>query len=427
MKVFFTTFGCKVNQYETQEMSELLTANGYTIINNPQDADIIIVNSCTVTAEGVRKVRQTIRKLKKESSSAVMILTGCASQAEPHIIKDLPEIDILMGNRNDTDIVNIIEEYLKSHTFLNAHKKHLREDSFSGTGITKFDGHTRAFLKIQDGCDRYCAYCLIPYARGFSRSKPLEMIDKELKALNDNGYKEIVFVGINLSDFGKNTPYSLPDALELAEKYPNIKRIRLGSLEPDHITKEMIERLSKITKLCPQFHISLQSGSDSVLKKMNRHYTAKDYEELTVNLRTAFKGATITTDILTGFPTETEEEFTETLEFARKIKFEKAHIFPYSVREGTKAAALPQLQKSVKEERAKILTLATNESRKAFLKAQTGKTVNVLFETDKENYSEGYTENYTPVRIYDSAKRAGEILSVTITDATDEFCIGGSC
>ncbi len=424
MKVFFTTFGCKVNQYETQEMSELLTSNDYTIIDSPKEADIIIVNSCTVTAEGVRKVRQTIRKLKKENSFAIMVLTGCASQAEPHIIEELPEIDILMGNRNNTDIVSIIDNYIKTHTFLNAHKKHLRDDAFCGTGITKFDGHTRAFLKIQDGCDRYCAYCLIPYARGFSRSKSLEMIDSELKALNDNGYKEIVFVGINLSDFGKNTPYSLPDALELAEKYTNIERIRLGSLEPDHITKEMIERLAKISKLCPQFHISLQSGSDSVLKKMNRHYSAKEYEELTINLRKAFKDATITTDILTGFPTETEEEFLETLEFAKKIKFEKAHIFPYSVREGTKAATLPQLQKSVKEERAKILTFTTNETRTEFLKQQIGKTVNVLFETDKEDYSEGYTENYTPVRVYDSTKRAGKILKITITDATDEVCIG---
>lgn len=423
MKVFFTTFGCKVNQYETQEMSELLTSANYTIIYDAKEADIIVVNTCTVTAEGVRKVRQAIRKFKKENPSAIMIMTGCASQAEPHIIEDLPEIDILMGNRNNIDIAKIIEEYLLTHRFLNAHKKHEKNDAFCGTGITAFDGHTRAFLKIQDGCDRYCAYCLIPYARGFSRSKSLEMIDKELKSLNDNGYKEIVFVGINLSDFGKNTPYSLPDALELAEKYQNIERIRLGSLEPDHITKEMIERLSKITKLCPQFHISLQSGSDSVLKKMNRHYTAKEYEELTVNLRNAFCDATITTDILTGFPTETEEEFQETLEFAKKIKFEKAHIFPYSVRKGTKAASMPQLEKSVKEERAKTLTLVTNETRTTFLKQQIGKAVNVLFETDKENYSEGYTENYTPVRVYDSQKRAGKIIKVNILDATDEFCI----
>lgn len=424
MKVFFTTFGCKVNQYETQEMSEILVSNGYTVTKIPEEADILIVNSCTVTSEGVRKVRQTVRKLKKINPGAIILFTGCASQAEPQIADELPEIDILMGNRNNSEILSVINKYLENPKFLNAHKKHLRDDSFSGTGITRFDGHTRAFLKIQDGCDRFCSYCLIPYARGFSRSKPLEEIDKELNALNKNNYKEIVFVGINLSDYGKNTPHSLPDALELAEKYDNIKRVRLGSLEPDHITKEMIERLSKIEKLCPQFHISLQSGSDTVLKKMNRHYTSSDYEELTKNLRSAFKDATITTDILTGFPTETEEEFLETVDFAKRIKFEKAHIFPYSLREGTKAASLAQLPKSIKEERARILTETTNTTRVEFLKNQIGKTVNVLFETDKTDFSEGYTENYTPVRVYDNKTRAGLILKIQITGACDDYCIG---
>ena len=425
MKVYFTTFGCKVNQYESQEISELLVKAGYEITNTLALADIIIVNSCTVTAEGVRKVRQTVRKLKKNNENAVMVLTGCASQAEPDVImNDLPEIDILMGNRNNTDIVNILKKYFENKTRLNAHICHSRNDVFLGTGITKFDGHTRAFLKIQDGCDRYCSYCLIPYARGFSRSKAIEDIDSELKVLNENGYKEIVFVGINLSDYGKGTNYSLPDALQLAEKYDNIKRIRLGSLEPDHITREMIEELGKITKLCPQFHISLQSGSDSVLKKMNRHYTADEYKTLTENLREVFPDATITTDILTGFPTETEEEFLETVEFAKAIKFEKAHIFPYSIREGTVASKLPQLTNAVKENRAKKLTEVTNETRKEYLKEQIGKTVNVLFETDKNDYSEGYTENYTPVRIYDNTKRSGEIIKVKITEAKDDYCIG---
>lgn len=425
MKVYFTTFGCKVNQYETQEMSELLVKAGFTITSSPTLSDIIIVNSCTVTAEGVRKVRQTVRKLKKNNNNAVMVLTGCASQAEPDVImNDLPEIDILMGNRNNTNIVNVLQKYFENRTRLNAHICHSRDDAFLGTGITKFDGHTRAFLKIQDGCDRYCSYCLIPYARGFSRSKALEDIDNELRVLNENGYKEIVFVGINLSDYGKGTNNSLPDALQLAEKYDNIKRIRLGSLEPDHITREMIEKLGKITKLCPQFHISLQSGSDSVLKKMNRHYTADEYKTLTENLREVFPDATITTDILTGFPTETEEEFLETVEFAKVIKFEKAHIFPYSIREGTVASKLPQLTNAVKESRAKKLTEITNETRIEYLKEQIGKTVNVLFETDKEDYSEGYTENYTPVRIYDNIKRAGEIIKVKITEAKDDYCIG---
>ena len=280
MNVYFYTLGCKVNQYESQEMGELFEKSGYTIIYNIESADVAVVNSCTVTAESVRKTRQIIRKLKKQNPDNIIILTGCASQAEPHIINDLPEVDIFMGNRSNTKIIEALNEFLDNKQKLTKRIEHLTGDEFCGTGVTRFDGHTRAFLKIQDGCDRFCSYCLIPTARGRSRSKSLEDIDMELKALSENGYSEIVFVGINLSDYGKNTPNSLPDALRLAEKYDGIKRVRLGSLEPDHITDEMIEQLKTITKLCPQFHISVQSGCDSVLKAMNRHYIAEEYEHL---------------------------------------------------------------------------------------------------------------------------------------------------
>ena len=423
MKVYFSTFGCKVNQYETQEMTELFQNAGYETTSVPSEADIIVINSCTVTAESVRKVRQTIRKLKKASPNSLFVLTGCASQAEPQICEDLPEINLMLGNRNNKEIVSLCENAMKAGHFVNAHKEHLTGDEFVGTGITKFDGHTRAFLKIQDGCDRFCSYCLIPTARGRSRSKALKQIDKELKALSENGYSEIVFVGINLSDYGKNTPYSLPDALELAEKYDGIKRVRLGSLEPDHITPEIIKRLSCISKFCPQFHISVQSGCDSVLKKMNRHYTSSDYKELVKNLRENFADATITTDILVGFPSETEENFLETVQFAKDISFEKIHVFPYSVRNNTPAAKMKQLTNAVKEDRARKLIKTASEIRKNFLLSQIGKTVEVLFETEHDGYSEGYTKNYTPVRIYDGIKRKGQFINVTVTGATDEYCI----
>ena len=423
MKVYFSTFGCKVNQYETQEMSELFQNAGYETTTDISEADIAVINSCTVTAESVRKVRQTVRKLKKAAPNALLVLTGCASQAEPQICEDLPEIDLMLGNRNNKEIVSLCENAMKAGHFVNAHKEHLTGDAFEGTGITKFDGHTRAFLKIQDGCDRFCSYCLIPTARGRSRSKTPEQIDEELKALSENGYSEIVFVGINLSDYGKNTPYSLPDALALAEKYDGIKRVRLGSLEPDHITPEMIKKLSCISKLCPQFHISVQSGCDSVLKKMNRHYTSSDYKELVKNLRENFADATITTDILVGFPTETEENFLETVQFAKDIAFEKIHVFPYSVRNNTPAAKMKQLTNAVKEERARELIKTASEIRKNFLLSQIGKTVEVLFETEHDGYSEGYTKNYTPVRIYDGIKRKGQFINVTVTGATDEYCI----
>lgn len=425
MKIYIYTLGCKVNQYESQEICEAFIKSGYLPTQDPKSADIIIVNSCTVTAESVRKVRQTVRKLKKQNENALLVLTGCASQAEPDLLFELAEVDLMLGNKNNKDIVRLTEKALaENRGRLNAHEEHLTGDMFSGSGITRFEGHTRAFLKIQDGCDRFCSYCLIPTARGRSRSKSLEDIDKELFALAKNGYSEIVFVGINLSDYGKNTPYSLPDALLLAEKYENIKRVRLGSLEPDHITDSMIARLKTVTKLCPQFHISLQSGSTAVLKRMNRHYTAQDYKELAASLRNAFADATITTDILVGFPTETEEDFCETVRFAEEIGFEKIHVFPYSKRNGTPAAKMPQLTNAVKEERAKRLSEAARKIRTDFLKKQTGKTVEVLFETEQESFSEGYTKNYTPVRIYDGKARKGKILNVKITDATDDYCIG---
>ena len=225
MNVYFYTLGCKVNQYETQEMRELLEKANYTTVNDIHSADITVINSCTVTAESVRKTRQTVRRFKKQNNKCIIVLTGCASQAEKHIINDLPEVDILLGNRSNTRLLEALNSHLESRQFVDMHIEHQTGDPFCGCGITRFDGHTRAFLKIQDGCDRFCSYCLIPTARGRSRSKSLKDIDKELKNLAENGYKEIVFVGINLSDYGKKTPYSLPDALLLAEKYDSIKRV----------------------------------------------------------------------------------------------------------------------------------------------------------------------------------------------------------
>lgn len=424
MNIYFYTLGCKVNQYETQEMAELFEADGHTIIYTPAQADVIVINSCTVTAESVRKTRQATRRFKKQKPESIIILTGCASQAEPEIIKDLPEVDILLGNKSNTKIVEALNEYLKNGAAKSFYYEHRTGDSLLSTGISRFDGHTRAFLKIQDGCDRFCSYCLIPTARGRSRSKPLESIDKELKKLSENGYKEIVFVGINLSDYGKNTPYLLPDALKLAEKYNGIERIRLGSLEPDHITDEMIEKLSEIKKLCPQFHISVQSGCNNVLKKMNRHYTAEEYEALAKKLRETFDDATITTDVLVGFPTETEEDFKTTLEFCKRVRFEKAHVFPYSVRENTVAARMEQHTNATKDERASRLSALTEEIRKEYLETQKNKSVNVLFEVHKEGYSEGYTENYTPVKVYGDCDLQGKILKVLIKSVEGDSCVG---
>lgn len=424
MTVYFYTLGCKVNQYETQQITEAFLRRGYLPVLSPSGADVIVINSCTVTAESVRKTRQNVRHFKKSAPGAILILTGCAVQADPQIANDLPEVDILLGNRSAEAVADAAEKFRKDGQKTSSLVPHLPGDPLKESGITHFDGHTRAFLKIQDGCDRRCSYCMIPAARGFSRSKSLEDIDRELSSLNENVYHEVVFVGINLSDFGRHTGISLPDALKLAEKYDGIRRVRLGSLEPDYITPEMIGRLKQLKKLCPQFHISVQSGSDSVLKAMNRHYTVAEYEELVRLLRASFFDAAITTDIIVGFPTETEADFAETLTLAERAAFEKVHIFPYSKRAGTPAATLLQLTNAKKAERAAALKDVTEKTHAAFLDRQIGQTVEVLFEADHEGFSEGYTPNYTQVKVCDGVLRQGLLLPVKLALREGEYCVG---
>lgn len=425
MKVFFHTLGCKVNQYETQEMREMLKKSGYEITENEQDADIFVINSCTVTSESDRKTRQCVRHYKNKYPESTVVLTGCMPQSFPEMAKKLTEADIVLGNRNNSKLVESLSEYFNDDgrvLHLDCHKS---GEGLISPGITDFEERTRATLKIEDGCDRFCSYCIIPKARGRVRSKPIEDIQKEVAALADNGYREIVLVGINLSAYGKGGDLDLSDAVFAAAENEKIERIRLGSLEPDHITDELIEKLVKCEKLCPQFHISLQSGCDKTLKKMNRHYTAEEYAALCDKLRKSFKDCTLTTDIMVGFPQETEEDFSDTVEFAEKIGFEKIHIFPYSRRSGTVADKMEgQIEKSVKGYRVAELSKVADKIRTEFLKNQIGKTVSVLIEgKQKDGEMFGYTPNYTPVKVMGNA-RIGSIIDVLITDYDSEFCIG---
>lgn len=425
MKVFFHTLGCKVNQYETQEMREMLKKSGYEITENEQDADIFVINSCTVTSESDRKTRQCVRHYKNKYPESTVVLTGCMPQSFPEMAKKLTEADIVLGNRNNSKLVESLSEYFNDDgrvLHLDCHKS---GEGLISSGITDFEERTRATLKIEDGCDRFCSYCIIPKARGRVRSKPIEDIQKEVAALADNGYREIVLVGINLSAYGKGGDLDLSDAVFAAAENEEIERIRLGSLEPDHITDELIEKLVKCEKLCPQFHISLQSGCDKTLKKMNRHYTAEEYAALCDKLRKSFKDCTLTTDIMVGFPQETEEDFSDTVEFAEKIGFEKIHIFPYSRRSGTVADKMEgQIEKSVKGYRVAELSKVADKIRTEFLKNQIGKTVSVLIEgKQKDGEMFGYTPNYTPVKVMGNA-RIGSIIDVLITDYDSEFCIG---
>ncbi len=424
MKAAIFTLGCKVNQYESQEITELLLKNGYTVVDSKSNADIYIVNSCTVTAESNRKTRQAVRHFKAKNKDCIVVLTGCVPQAFPDEALAVNEADIILGNKNNSHMIEAIDNLLKERHRIIDISEHCNDDKYSGGIITQFDGHTRAFIKIQDGCNRFCSYCAIPYARGRSRSKPLNDIKQELMLLAKKGFKEVVFVGINLSAYGKDIGISLTDAVFAAQNTQGIERIRLGSLEPDHITDEMIDFFASCNKFCPQFHISLQSGCDSVLKRMNRHYTSAEYESLVKKLRDAFADTSITTDIITGFPGETDDEFLTTKAFVEKIRFDKVHVFPYSVREGTKAATMPnKIQNRIKSERSALLCVLCEAIRNESFKALKGKNVDVLFETPKNGYQCGYTKNYTPVKVKSDCDLTGKILCVKIIQTVDDYCI----
>ncbi len=423
MKAALYTLGCKVNQYESQEMSAALKEKGYTVTDNKDNADIYIINSCTVTAESSRKTRQAVRRFKNDHPDCITVLTGCFPQAFPEEAAKIVEADIILGNKTNSLLIEKIGEFLTINKRIVCVEKHERTDCYYGRSIGSFDAHTRAFIKIQDGCNRYCSYCIIPKARGFSRSRPLEDIKEELESLAAADYKEVVFVGINLSSYGLDNGTNICDALEIAETTEGIERIRLGSLEPDHITDEVIERLSRMKKFCPQFHLSLQSGSNRILRKMNRHYTAEEYLDLCVKLKNTFKDISLTTDIIVGFPGETEEEFNETLEFAKKCGFMKVHVFPFSPREGTPAFNYPdKIMNSIKNSRCAILQSECDKIRNNFLEEYIGKTVDVLFETPKGNIQQGYTKNYTPVYVKNDSNFSGKILKAELNGLYEDGC-----
>ena len=425
MKAAIFTLGCKVNQYESQEMTEMLNKNGYLVVDSKEDADVYIINSCTVTAESNRKTRQAVRHFKSKHPDAAVVMTGCVPQAFPDEALGVKEADIILGNKNNSQLIASLNKWFESKKNIINIAQHENGEKYEGIIITEFSGHTRAFIKIQDGCNRFCSYCAIPYARGRSRSKPIEDIRTELSTLAANGFKEVVFVGINLSAYGRDIGLSLTDAVLAAENTDGIERIRLGSLEPDHISDEMIDTFASCKKFCPQFHISLQSGCDTVLKRMNRHYNSAEYKALADKLRSSFDDTSITTDIITGFPGETDDEFNTTVEFAKSIRFEKVHVFPYSIREGTKAAKMDgHLQNAVKSQRANLLSSVCEEIRKEAFSENNGKTFSVLFETPKNGWQHGYTRNYTPVKVQTDTDLSGQIRDVIITATDDDCCIG---
>ena len=425
MKVAFYTLGCKVNQYETEAMREAFAAAGHTVVPDSAPFDAIVINSCTVTAESDRKTRQTVRRFRKERPDAAVILTGCMVQAFSDEAKALAEADIIAGNTDVKKIVEYAENFLSDGERIFAVSDHKKEERFNTPSLNNFAERTRAYMKIEDGCERFCTYCIIPTARGFVRSKPLNEIKKEAENLSHAGFSEIVLVGINLTSYGKGEDFDLADAVDAVCSVEGIKRVRLGSLEPDHMSDEMLSRFKKQDKFCPQFHLSLQSGCDETLKRMNRRYDTAFYRDLVSRIRKSFENAAITTDIMVGFAGETEEEFEKSLAFAREIGFAKAHIFAYSRRAGTVAYALPnQVSNAEKARRSRLMSETTLKTENEFLSSLAGKVFPVLFETAQDGFAEGYTANYSRVKVQSDKPHTGEILNVKIIKAEKDYCLG---
>lgn len=426
MRAAFYTLGCKVNQYETQILTQQFAAHGYDIVDSDDIADVYVVNSCTVTATGDKKTRQAIRRFKRQNPGAAVVLTGCFSQAFPQEAEAIAEADIITGAGNKQGILELVDQFWKDGKRVTRILPHTKEERFEAMRADNFLERTRAFIKIQDGCEHFCSYCIIPYARGFVRSKPLEDLKLELYDLAAKGFREVVLVGIDLSSYGKDLGLHLMDAITLACTTDGIERVRLGSLEPLMFTEENLRQLAGLEHFCPQFHLSLQSGCDATLRRMNRHYDTAFYRELVRRLREGFPNPAITTDIMVGFPGETEEEFEASLAFAREIGFAKAHVFAYSVRPGTRAAKMPdQVSPQEKEHRSHLMAQAVAETRAEFLRQQVGLVESVLFETDMVDGSyTGYTQNYTPVQVASSEDLRGQVRWVRITQAEADFCRG---
>lgn len=419
------TLGCKVNQYESQAMSEMLKNNGFTPSTDKNVADITVINTCTVTAVSDGKNRKLLRKTRRNNPEGIIVLTGCMPQAFPDRYADFEDCDIVLGNKSRKLLIPSINDYLFNHNkIINILPHDNKNAEYEDITVNDFDGHTRAFVKIEDGCDRFCSYCIIPYSRGRVRSKKSDDLKKEIISLAANGYKEVVLVGINLSAYGKDLGVNLADAVDVACSVDGIENVRLGSFEPEMMYDELIKRFASQPKFCPQFHLSLQSGSNATLKRMRRQYSKEEYMAIVKALRDNFDNASITTDVMVGFAGETEEEFKESLDFVKSVGFSKVHVFPYSRRKGTSADKLDNhIDNHTKEIRAKEMIAVTDDMRKIFLRSQVGLEETVLVERLRQGgYYEGYTKNYTPVHIFTQSNISGQIVKVKITDSFDDYC-----
>ena len=395
--ISFITLGCKVNQYETNAMAQKFKEKGYKVIEGEAKADIYVINTCTVTNMSDRKSRQMLRRMKDINKNAIIVACGCYVQVSKEEVEQMEEIDLVLGNNEKKNIVEYVEKYIEENKKEENMEDVMQQREFVDFGDVTYTEKTRAVIKVQDGCDRFCSYCIIPYARGRVRSRKPQSVISEIEKIAKQGIQEVVVTGIHVASYGKdfNNDYKLIDLLEEINKIEGIKRIRLGSIEPLLITEEFVERLKKLEKICHHFHLSLQSGCDETLKRMNRRYTIEEFKEIVNRLRKNYEDVILTTDIIVGFPGETEEEFNKTYEFLKDIKFYKMHVFKYSPRKGTKAANMPkQIDGKQKEIRSKKLIELSDFNEKTYNESYINKEVEVLFEEEKEGMYKGHTENY---------------------------------
>lgn len=422
------TLGCKVNTYESEAVKKQFENNGYVCVDFDEFADVYIINTCTVTHLGDRKSRQMIRRTKQINADSTLVVMGCYAQVAPSDISKISEVDIIIGTDKKAYVYDSVAEFLENKERLNLVCDINNKHDFEELEVTSYEGRTRAFLKVQDGCNNFCAYCIIPYARGRIRSRSLENSLKEARRLAEHGFSEIVLVGIHLASFGKDTGESLLDLLTGLNDIEGISRIRMGSLEPRLFDEEFTEKIAKLPKICRHFHLSLQSGCDETLKRMNRKYVTDDYKKSVNRIRNAFPDAAITTDIMVGFPGETDEEFKNTLKFCEEISFAEAHIFKYSIRKGTVAEKMNnQIPPEIKDTRSKELIALTQKTKNDFLNSHIGKSVEVLFEREHKGVSgiyEGKTDNYITLVTTSKKDISGEFKTVKINSIKKGIAVG---
>jgi threonylcarbamoyladenosine tRNA methylthiotransferase MtaB len=428
LRVAVETLGCRVNIYDSEAMMELFKRDGFEVVEFGDKADVYVINTCTVTNRGDKKSRQHIHRAKRQNPDAVVAVVGCYSQVNKDEVASIEGVDIVLGSRNKSEIVFYVNKAISERKqVVHVSENIMLGARFEDLSIKGYEGKTRAFMKIQDGCNRFCSYCIIPYARGGVSSKEKDKVIEEVRVLASEGFKEIILSGIHIASYGQDfrEAYGLIDLLEEIDGIDGIERVRIGSVEPMFFRGEAMERVLGLRKLCPHFHLSLQSGSEATLKRMNRRYTPEEYLDVVLKLRDRLPGASITTDVIVGFPQETDEEFKETMEFLEKVKLDKIHTFKYSERKGTPAARMTgKVEPKTKDERSSLIMDLSDKLEEKHVSGIVGNRVKVLFEEGKDGVYYGYTPEYIRVRTESQEDLEGLIRSVLITGSVKDTAFG---